>query len=207
MIEIVKGFWHVYLVNHWYSVVTDQLRILLSSGLYDRSEIIKIGCIGTVAERDLFLKLIIALYPKLSLEYFSTNPLEYEFPTLRLIQNDNSRYVGYYFHTKAVTRPSDTVINHWRAWLNESILNRWQGHYENVVGLYDVSSVNFIESPRHYSGNFWWFNRSYINKLINIDMLDHKNRFAAEQWICRYRKGNFFHKEFIEPGRDIFKIA
>jgi len=201
---IVKGFAHWYLINDWYTIVTDQMRILLTSGLYDECEQISIGCIGFPEDKALLEKLIINQYPKLIIRYYSQEPQDYEFKTLKLIEDDNSEYVGFYFHTKAITRPFEPIINHWRAWLNESILNRWEEHRNRVESAYDVSSVNELKSPDHFSGNFWWFNREYINRLPKIDTLDKKNRFAAEQWICMYKHRHTYAKEFLEPGRDTF---
>ena len=204
----IKGFAHFYLVNHWYSIVMEQLRIMLTSGLYDACEEINIGCIGFPEEKALLEKLVINQYPKLKIGYYSQEPIEYEFPTLSLIEQDNSEYVGFYFHTKSVTKPSETIINHWRLWLNEAILNRWEEHRDHVEHGYDVSSVNHCRPPlhpEHFSGNFWWFNRNYINRLPDICRLDHSSRFLAEQWICMGH-GIYYAKEFVEPGRDVFTM-
>lgn len=205
---MIKGFWHIYLVNHWYSIVTDQLRILLTSGLYTECEEISIGCIGDQKEKELLEKLFTNLYPKLRIKFYSTRPEDYEFQTLKLIEADASSYIGFYFHTKAVTKPGETIINHWRAWLNEAMLNRWRLHHHNIEIGYDVSSVNYCippKHPRHFSGNFWWFDRKYINKLPRIDTLKQSNRWMAEQWICM-GNGRFYAHEFKEPGRDTFLI-
>lgn len=205
---IIKGFAHFYLVNHWYTIVTDQLRILLTSGLYDASESVTLGVVGSPAEVFRLTHMIVELYPKLKIGYQSQHAQDFEFPTLKLIEADNSPYAGYYFHTKAVTKPADTVANHWRAWLNEAVLNQWRGHYDNIVNGYDVSSVNHCrppQHPEHFSGNFWWFNRLYINKLPHVDSLRHTYRFDAEQWICRGH-GRFYDVQFKEPGRDVFTI-
>jgi hypothetical protein len=200
----IKGFWHVWLYNHWYTVVSEQLRIILTSGLYDACEEINIGVIGFPEDIALLKRLITDHYPKLKIRVTSENPMEYEFMTLRLIENDNSLYVGFYFHTKSVTRPFEPIINHWRGWLNESILNRWREHCDHVSTYYDVSSVNEMKSPDHFSGNFWWFNREYIYRLPKIDTLDKKNRFLAEQYICMCQDRHAYSKEFMEPGRDVF---
>jgi len=202
----ILGYWHIYMINHWYSVITDQMRILLTSGLYDACDEISIGCIGFPEEKALLEKLVVNLYPKLKIKYFSENPMEYEFPTLKLIEADITPHVGFYFHTKSITRPFETIINHWRMWLNESILNLWREHYERVCNGYDVSSVNEMKSPDHFSGNFWWFRRDYIYRLPKIDTLDKNNRFAAEQWICMCDSKNIYSEKFVEPGRDVFLI-
>jgi hypothetical protein len=208
---IIKGFWHLYLINHWYSIVTDQLRIMLNSGLYDASEEIVIGCLGDDLQRGLLQRLIINQYPKLRIRYSSEDPTKYEFETLKLIESDKGDYVGYYFHTKAVTKPDETIINHWRAWLNEAILNRWEHHYLHVceLGGYDVSSVNHClppKHPEHFSGNFWWFDRAYIDRLPRIDSLNKNNRWQAEQWICKSKHKKVFAQEFVEPGSGVFNM-
>ena len=201
----VKGFWHIFLHAHWYSVITDQMRILLTSGLYDACEEISIGCIGSPAERDFLQRYVVAVYPKLKIKYFSTIAEEYEFPTLRLIEADDSYYAGFYFHTKGVTRPFEGVIQNWRIYLNEMVLNRWQEHRDRVEGDYDVSSANYLKSPDHFSGNFWWFSRDYFNRCPPIDRIDLKNRFHAEQWICM-GKPNFYSVPHIEPGDAVFPM-
>ncbi len=202
----IRVYYHIYAVNHWYSVVVDQLRILLTSGLYDACESISVGFIGFAEDKQLFDRLIVRQYPKFDVRHYSNEPSEYEFPTLKLIEDDQGDYVGCYFHTKAVTRPFEPIINHWRHWLDESIINRWSTHYENVCNGYDASSVNYMQSPDHFSGNFWWFNRKYIDRLPKIDTLDKTNRYHAEQWICMCKKRNLYATEFVEPGRDVFTI-
>lgn len=200
----IKGFWHCYLINSWYTIITDQLRILLTSGLYDACEEISIGCIGSPTDK-LFLEMFfINLYPKLKIKYHSVKAEDYEFPTLQMIEADNSEYAGFYFHTKAVTRPFDVMQNHWRAYLNEMIIYRWREHRDRIENGYDVSSVNFMKSPDHFSGNFWWFNRRYIDRLPKIDTLDHSYRWGAEQWICK-SKGKFYYPaEFFDYSKDTF---
>lgn len=203
---IIRGFWHILLINHWYSIVSEQMRILLTSGLYDKSEEINIGCLGGEKERDLLQKLIVNQYPKLKIRYYSSEITKYEFETLKLIESSERNYIGFYFHTKAVTNFNDTIQNHWREWLNEAILNRWKEHYLNITRGYDVSSVNHCTPPlhpEHFSGNFWWFSRGYVNSLPKIDKLDKSNRWQAEQWICSGH-GKFYATEFVEPGRDVF---
>jgi hypothetical protein len=203
----IKGYAHILLINHWYSIIMGQIRIMINSGLYDRCEEINIGCLGKLEERALLEKHVVNVYSKLKFRYYSSDISKYEFPTIQLIEDDNSEYVGFYFHTKAVTKPADTVNNVWREWLNEAILRRWVTHYINVAERrYGASGVNFMHSPDHYSGNFFWFNREYINTLPKISTLDPAWRYNAEQWICMNKNKRIFKGEFKEPGRDVFKM-
>ncbi len=200
----ILAFWHIYAISHWHAIVSSQMRILLTSGLYDATEEIRVGFIGFHEDRAIFQKHFVNVYPKLKIKYYSNNPPDYEFPTLKLIEQDASDYIGYYFHTKGVTRPFEPAINYWQEWLSEAILNRWVEHAERVSNGYDASSVNKMKSPDHFSGNFWWFNRRYIDRLPKIDTLDKVNRFHAEQWICMCKDRKAYAEEFVEPGRDVF---
>ena len=201
----IKVFWHIWCTAHWYTVVENQMRILLTSGLYDECEEINIGCIGAPEQKAFLDKYFVDVYPKLKIKYYSNRPEDYEFPTLRLIEADDSYYVGLYFHTKAVTRPFEVPINHWRSLMEEMVINRWREHRERVEGEYDVSSIGYLKSPNHFSGNFWWFKRSYINRCPPIDTLCLTNRFHAEQYICM-GKPNFYSTPHVEPGDAVFPI-
>jgi hypothetical protein len=201
----VKGFWHIWMTAHWFTVITDQMRILLTSGLYDECEEINIGCIGSVAERDFLQKYVVDVYPKLKIKYFSERAEDYEFPTLRLIEEEEGHYVGFYFHTKGVTRPFEVVIQVWRNYMNEKILNLWREHYDRVEIEYEVSSMGYLKDPNHFSGNFWWFRRDYIDRCPAIDALDLKNRYHSEQWICMANP-KFYSIPHIEPGDAIFPM-
>lgn len=202
---IIKGIWHIFLVHHWYSIVSEQMRILITSGLYDASSTIYISCIGDAKQKDYLDRLFIRLYPKLKIIYSGDNPKEYEFPALRHIEKMSGDYAGFYFHTKGVTKPNDTVKNHWREILNEAVINRWNVHYKNVIYRgYDVSSINFLKDPDHFSGNFWWFNRRYVDRLPKVNSMDLNNRYNAEQWICR-GNGRYYVMAFLNAAKkDVF---
>ena len=189
---MIKGYWHVLLHHHYFSVVTDQMRILLTSGLYDACEEIQIGCLGTMAERLFLEEHLIALYPKLKLKYYSLDYGEYEFPTLALIQADTDDFTCFYFHTKGVTKPFDSESARWRSWLNEAVINRWKQHYEKIQEGNDVSSIAYKECPDHFSGNFWWSHKGYIDKLPPIAKMLWNSRYSAEQWVVRGYHGKFY---------------
>lgn len=209
-IKDIRGYWHICMMNHWYSVCVEQLRILLTSGLYDACTEISIGCVGPVQERELLMRYIVQPHPKLKVRYYCAKFNVYEFPTLQLIENDAGDYIGFYFHTKAVTKPFDTVYNHWRVCLNEMVLNRWKDHWLNISsGIYDISGLNFLgppKHPEHYSGNFWWFHRQYIDRLPKVKSLNQRNRFLAEQWICKTPNKRLFSNKFVEPADLIFDL-
>lgn len=181
----IKGFWHIYMINHWYSIVIGQLNMIVRSGLYQECEEIQMGCIGENDQMALFQELVVNQFPKLKLCFRSDDPVLYEFPTIELIEKDTSDYIGFYFHTKACTKPTDILQNNIRELLNKNILDDWQKHFGKIFyDKCDISSVNFLKYPDHFSGNFWWFNRRYVDTLPKTVSLDHSYRWHAEQWIC-----------------------
>jgi hypothetical protein len=179
---MIKGFWHIYMINNWKAIMREQLRILIDSGLYDASFEISIGCLGS-ANNLLLLEQEIMKFYKLHIKYYSTKPHEYEFPTLQLIEEDNSDYIGYYFHTKGVTRPTDTMQPKERQFLNDMILGHWRHHVFLIDTGYDISSMNYLTVPNRFSGNYFWFSRERIVRLPSIKTVDHSDRYNAEKWI------------------------
>lgn len=206
---MIKGFYHILLINHWYSIVAGQMRILLSSGLYNACHEINISCLGSGENREYLKKYFADNYNKLHIRYYSENEKEYEFPALQLIENDHDDYVGFYFHSKGVTAPEEVHKNHWREWLNEGVLNNWKLHFSNIdAGGYDISGVNAIAGDHriYYSGNYWWFDSKYIKKLPKIGHLNKLDRYDAEQWIAMDKERKMFMGRCVEPENESFKI-
>lgn len=184
--NIIKGFWHLYLVNNWEHIVEEQVNILVASHLYDSCSEIKMGCIGSNEDISKLFKI---LFPKtkFKLYYQTANPLEYEFATLKLIEQDDWNYTGFYFHLKGVTRPKDPMQTKERMFLNFVMLNQWRHHKDLIETGYDISSVNYLSIPNRFSGNYFWFDRKRIMKLKPLSEIDQTDRFNAERWIYTQR--------------------
>jgi len=180
---MIKLFWHICMVNHWRDIVREQIVLLTTSGLYDACSEIHIGCVGLERNRRTLELFILRHYPKLKLAYHSNTLQEYEFPTLHLIEQDNSDYIGFYFHTKGVTKPKDTMQPKERQFLNEMMIEQWRLHVMIIETGYDVSALSYQSIPNKFSGNYFWFHRQRINRLMPLDTLDHSNRYNAEKWI------------------------
>lgn len=179
---IIKGFWHLYLINNWRFIVEEQVNILMASRLYDVCTEIKMGVIGSQEDAD---ELMHMLYPKMKFKlcYITQNPKEYEYATLRLIEEDDWNYIGFYFHLKGVTRPNDAMQAKERMFLNFIMLKNWEHHKFIIETGYDISSVNYLTIPRRFSGNYFWFNRKRLSLLSRLDSFDQTDRFNAERWI------------------------
>ena len=67
----IVGFAHLWMVNDWYVIFSHQMRVLITSGLYDACEEINIGCIGSPSERYFLEMYFVRQYPKLKIKYRS----------------------------------------------------------------------------------------------------------------------------------------
>lgn len=184
----MHGYWHIYMKNHWYGIVHNQLRIMLQSGLYDAVEKINLS-IGNASDEELQVlqKHFIELYPKLVFRVAHYKGDEqFEFPAIEAIYKDSLKHTfkGFYIHTKGATKPN-WKADHWREAMNEYVINRWREHVA-ALDTHDLSGINYLKdwTHPHFSGNFFWFNSTYARKWEDIKTLNWANRYAAEAIVC-----------------------
>lgn len=179
------GYWHICMIKNFLAISGEQLKLMVSSGLYDKVDIIKVGCVGdfcnVVALKKLFKK-----YPKIEISVHAHSIAEYEFPTIRLIKEDAKKeqpFNCFYIHSKGVANPAGT---HWRNYLNHYNITHWKKCQAKLKEGYDIVGVKFMGEnhahPQHFSGNFWHTTSDYIRRLPEIDLLDTQNRYNAEFW-------------------------
>lgn len=184
----IIGFWHICMINNYKDIISEQRKLILESGLYDKSEHIFVGCSGSFEELENAENLL-SHYPKFKLLYYPILS-DYEFSTLKYIQafiENRNTFFAFYIHTKAVSHPISEGGKHWRDYMNYYNITRFQDNIDKLKEGYDTCGVKLIPPgnfPYHYSGNFWWANSDYIKTLKPIHKLDTTNRFEAEMWIC-----------------------
>lgn len=95
-----------------------------------------------------------------------------------------------YLHTKGVTTPNNQCIIDWRRYMTYFNVERYQDCLD-ALNSFDACGVDFVEEPaKHFSGNFWWSNSTYIKTLPSIDEISNPNypsilttRHNAEFWL------------------------
>lgn len=196
----IYGFYHVLLKNHWQEIVQEQLDCLLKSGLYEASEEIHIGCVGTPEEKNKLFDLgLLDKYSKIVVHYYGEDITQYEFPTLNLLKGycnqAQEKIACYYFHTKGASFDKSHIRgyeggNYWRRHMNFWNITNWKNALHeieigsDVVGVKyrgDKSTGNPHARP-HFSGNFFWTYSGYVKKLPPIDSLNKTDRIEAEFW-------------------------
>ena len=113
---------------------------------------------------------------------YSDNISLFEIPTINIlhsfcVKNPLSKVL--YLHTKGVSYQNvpQQVID-WRNMMLYFLLNN---DCIKLLEKYDMVGCNYSEKPcPHFSGNFWWSNASYVNKLKPIETTV---KHDAEWWI------------------------
>ena len=124
----------------------------------------------------------------LNIKYKLGEDNSFEYPCLHKIWVDSSleTFHGLYLHCKGSSKTENSEIANSIAWM----------HYM-LIGLINNADfcVNYLNNGadlvgsmwyRHFKGNFFWFNSSYVSKLINPEALKNNGRFAAEYWCATH---------------------
>lgn len=194
-------FIHVCCIENWIEILTEQLNLIKNTGLYDIIEKIHFGILGELSN----IQLNIFNDPKYEILYIDKNIYLYEVHTINNIklfcENYNMEEVYIlYIHTKGVRRAgNDIIIKSWRNMMEYFLIEKYKECLSNLDN-YDTLGNNVINSrcvlPEkasintkhffHYSGNFWWSKKSYIDKLkyLPVDYsINSSTRFKSENWI------------------------
>lgn len=112
----------------------------------------------------------------------------FEYPGLHELWTDSKtdNFFGLYLHCKGSSKTE-----------NLDIINSFAWMYYMLIGLVDnidlcISNLNkgadLVGSMwyRHFKGNFFWFNSTYVKKLFDPNILKSRGRFAAEYWCASH---------------------
>lgn len=223
-------YYHMYLTDDpgvWSSVFLEQMKCMEDSELLKNLFEIRMTCITqpNSLRNDYLLKLC-ETYPVNFTINFVDNPYYNDKEMMLSLNSDRSITENYtyrkifddcnkefirvcYIHTKGITssmKMSPETMSqyknyyYWRQYLNWGVIEKWKACV-SALQTYDVSGVNYYTVPaKHFSGNFWWANSSYIKRLPNPATIDWwrkiqketsdqwlkttSDRFRDEQWLC-----------------------
>lgn len=222
-------YYHTYLTDDpstWSSIILEQMKCMEDSDLLRNLHEIRMTCVSQHDARNEQLSQLCETYPvRFVIEYIE-NTYENDKDMMYGINSDRTITENYtyrkifndcqseeirvcYIHTKGITSgmkiSKDTMQSHknyyyWRQYLNWGVIEQWKACV-SALNDYDVAGVNFYTEPsKHFSGNFWWANSSYIKQLPDPETIDwwrhiQKNtrnmwlkdapdRFRDEQWLC-----------------------
>ena len=168
-------FYHIYQYGLWQSIFNEQWKCISESNLLHTAEIIHLGINGNVFAESGNTHIRAKL---------NKNPQNEEADTLKDLAQfakNNPDYKILYIHTKGVSNYTENTSD-WRNMMNYFCIEQWRDCIK-LLNTYDAVGCNLTQLPLlHFSGNFWWANAEYINKL-DPKFLDYDDRFAREFWI------------------------
>lgn len=175
----IAVFYHVYQTGDWLNLFAEQTQLLTDSGLLEVSEFIHVGINGDSEMPYIDKKYIYFVNENQNLE---------EGPTLSALANfasNNEDFKILYLHTKGVSQPMPETTD-WRRIMEYFCVEKWQDcisklDTHDAVGCLYMDECYYGFFP-HFSGNFWWANASYINRLDH-SYLNGGLRQNREFWI------------------------
>ena len=197
--QCIYGVYYICCFGDFYlSIVEEQLSILVTSGLYNKTKkiFIFISLYNNENHRlnnllkkfDLNNKFELITSPLNLYEKFAINNYRNYISNNNKNNDDSSEYYIYYFHTKAITRPMNSEYHNRRKNLNYYILKKHELCLK-LLNKYDVIGCTLYRYPKiHFSGNFWWSKSSHIQRLKKTVS---DNYLASEMYICSYVNGKY----------------
>lgn len=205
-------FSHNYLVNNWYEIVENQLKLLIESGLYENSNKITFGVYGNDEEFEKFNKLVYYTDYEKKCNIVRHLSNDGELRTIHLLyqyaKECKENEFLLYFHTKGVDSENRININKnavraWRTMMEYFTIERWRDAVDKLKNYDIVGACYFkVVEDRKFSifaGNFWWTKSDYVKTLYDIsEKFNLNDRWFAENYIC----SNISHKEYnlFEPN-------
>jgi len=185
----IVGYIHICQKEGWQRSLKMCLSALHESGLYERSEVIRVGIVNDVGVliADRLLE-----DSKIDIVYVGKS-MEYERPTLlhmrKMAERDRMDTVYYYLHTKGLqhfgTDREENVIDWIKLMLYWNI-EEWRLAIEKLKE-YDTYGCN--DTGIHYSGNFWWATQKHILKLP--ETINPVCYLAPENWVQTERVNKY----------------
>lgn len=167
----IFGVYFICCIGNYLQIVSEQLKTLCESGLYDNTE--NIYCFVCLSNPNIlnllskFPKIIIISSEKNLKEKFAINNYR------NYLKNEN--YYLYYFHS------TEKSCNDWRLLCDHFTLRKWKINVE-LLKRFNCVGINYLSYPKkHFSGNFWWTKSEYIK---NLPLQINDNRLSPEMYIC-----------------------
>ncbi len=192
---------HSFTLKGEISILNEILESIETSGLLDRLDrLYVINCGEGAALASRFDR----LGGRLRLINFSRDATPGEAATLNLLRifagfHDRARIL--YLHTKGASHPRPSLyVADWRRLMLHFLVER---HDEALATLAtaDAAGCNLSDEPRrHFSGNFWWANATYLKTLPPVPAGD---RHEAEWWMLSGNgvRANSLHNSGVDHYR------
>lgn len=196
-------FWHVATINNWQDIVAEQAGKMLLSGLLPNLCAAYVGVVGPVRPK---------LPGQFSVMYYSEDRLEYEIPTIRMMdeivrgKTCRPQDKVLYLHSKGAGREdleSQVNVSFWRRYMEEFVVWRWRDCVLALDGC-DACGVDMNWNPwPHFAGNFWWAKAGFLRTLPDPITLSPSDPVRCELRIGESSREMSLH-ELHNSGRNLY---
>ena len=182
-IRPIYGVYYICCIGNYEEVVKEQLTLLETSGLFEKT--IKLICfICNYGQEQYLNKSFNELFDKFrsKIEFVVTDKNLYEKYAINSYKKyiTHDEYYIYYFHTKGVSKSHIPQFQSQRKMLNFYTITKHEICLR-ILQNYDVVGAVLYKLPkRHFAGNFWWSKSENTNKLGDVG----NNYLAPEMYIC-----------------------
>jgi len=216
----INIFYHIFLETNWVDIVSEQINTLINSKILEKSKL-NIGIVyGNRINKDAEYNKLLEILSIIehNILFFESNGCCGESPTLyqmKLFCDSNEDDVPIlYFHTKGITQHNtirEKPVREWRKMMEYFLIENWENCINKLNEGFDCCGINYQDHAANingtlklikiFNGNFFWSKSSYIKKLENNILFEH--RYSAENFIL-----NTEHKVFsflnVPPSFDLY---
>ena len=200
----IIGFIHVYTVNNWVDILLEQIERVHNSGLWDKTEKIYIGFVGSDPEEKIS-QIQFDKSSKVKKMFHMEDPELNDSLTLAMLHQKAMSFNGniFYIHSKGVSHHgtrTEQAQTDWRHYMEHFIIEKHEVCF-NLLNSADLVGVNWVKSSDavaksklhgklvyqpvtpHLSGNFFWATSTYIRTLPRLFPI--QGRYDCEFWAGR----------------------
>ena len=182
-------FFHVYLKNNFSHILLNKFKKFKTSGLYEKANKIYLTLFGDIEQHQEFLSDLKDLYIKIEYVNITNKEFHNEADTLNFMIKKAEGYEKntpmLYIHTKGASYTHPNIkknINAWVRYLDLYTINKWEECVDALENN-DAAGGFYVEDPKHFQGNFWWANSSYLKNLPRVNNLNITHLNRGEFWI------------------------
>lgn len=182
-------FFHVYLKNDFSHILLNKFKKFKASGLYEKANKIYLTLFGDIEQHQEFLSDLKDLYIKIEYVNITNKEFNNEADTLNFMIKKAEGYEKntpmLYVHTKGASHTHPILkknINAWVRYLDLYTINKWEECVDALENN-DAAGGFYVEDPKHFQGNFWWANSSYLKNLPRVNNLNITHLNRGEFWI------------------------
>jgi len=205
---------YCFMVDDWEIRLSNQLKRMKSSSLYDESNEIHLVVTDINNNQKDKVDSLLGEYQKISLDYTTRN--WYEGHALSKVDNIARTYDDckiLYFHTKGVSNKYKDLISNdyynlkvegikcWKELMEYFLIDNWKDCIKKL-DEYDTVGVNNVNN--WWWGNFWWSNSKHIKNNKPFNEYFTGSRWGCESWLheSNYNIENIKYYQFYPFNYD-----